>query len=34
MNYIKQLQSKLGWNIAVIENEELAKLLKQNELLN
>ena len=34
MNYIKQMQSKLGWNIAVIENEELAKLLKQNGLLN
>lgn len=34
MNYIKRMQSKLGWNIAVIENEELAKLLKQNGLLN
>lgn len=34
MNYIKKMQSKLGWNIAVIENEELAKLLKQNGLLN
>lgn len=33
MNYIKKMQSKLGWNIAVIENEELAKLLKQNGLL-
>jgi len=34
MNYIKRMQSKLGWNITVIENEELAKLLKQNGLLN
>ncbi len=34
MNYIKRMQSKLGWNIVIIENEELAKLLKQNGLLN
>lgn len=34
MNYIKRMQSKLGWNISVIENEELAKLLKINGQLN
>lgn len=34
MNYIKRMQSKLGWNISVIENEELAKLLKINKQLN
>jgi len=34
MNYIKRMQSKLGWNIYVIENEELAKLLKTNGQLN
>ena len=34
MNYIKRMQDKLGWGIAVIENEELAKLLKVNGQLN
>ncbi|WP_316831339.1 hypothetical protein [Pedobacter aquatilis] len=34
MNYIKRMQDKLGWAIAVIENEELAKLLKVNGQLN
>ncbi|MCD7972242.1 MAG: hypothetical protein LUG18_06185 [Candidatus Azobacteroides sp.] len=34
MNYIKRMQSKLGWNITVIENEGLAKLLKINNQLN
>jgi len=34
MNYIKRMQDKLGWGIAVIENEELAKLLKINGQLN
>lgn len=34
MNYIKRMQDKLGWPIAVIENEELAKLLKVNGELN
>jgi len=34
MNYIKRMQDKLGWAIAVIENEELAKLLKINGQLN
>lgn len=32
-NYIKRMQDKLGWAIAVIENEELAKLLKANHQL-
>lgn len=30
MNYIKRMQDKLKWDIAVLENEELAKLLKVN----
>lgn len=34
MNYIKRMRSKLGWNIEVIENEELAKLLKSNDQLD
>ncbi len=34
MNYIKLMQDKLGWSIAVLENEELAKLLKANGQLN
>lgn len=34
MNYIKRMQDKLGWGIAVLENEELAKLLKANGQLN
>lgn len=34
MNYIKRMEDKLGWGIAVIENEELAKLLKINGQLN
>lgn len=34
MNYIKRMEDKLGWGIAVIENEELAKLLKTNGQLN
>lgn len=34
MNYIKKMQSKFGWNISVIEHEELAKLLKMNGELN
>jgi len=34
MNYIKRMQDKLGWGIAILENEELAKLLKVNGQLN
>lgn len=34
MNYIKRMEDKLGWGIAVLENEELAKLLKVNGQLN
>jgi len=34
MNYIKRMQDKLKWDIAVLENEELAKLLKVNGQLN
>jgi hypothetical protein len=34
LNYIKRMQDKLGWGIAVLENEELAKLLKANGQLN
>lgn len=34
MNYIKRMQDKLGWGIAVLENEELAKLFKVNGQLN
>lgn len=34
MNYVKRMQSKLEWNILIIENEELAKLLKINDQLN
>jgi len=34
MNYIKRMQDKLKWGIAVLENEELAKLLKVNGMLN
>lgn len=34
MAYIKRIEDKLGWPIAVIENEELAKLLKINGQLN
>jgi len=34
MNYIKRMEDKLGWGIAVLENEELAKLLKINGQLN
>lgn len=34
MNYIKRMKDKFGWAIAVLENEELAKLLKVNGQLN
>jgi hypothetical protein len=33
MNYIKRMRDQLGWSIDVIEDQELAKLLKVNGLL-